>query len=359
MPVARDQSQDPLANHPKYEKVRDINAGAFGFVQLARNKFTHQQVAIKFLPRGSAINKHVAREIVNHSNFCHPHVIQFKEVFLTDDYLAIAMEYAPGGDLFQYVRDHGGLKEEDARWFFQQLIVGLDYCHRMGVVNRDIKLENTLLDSSHIPPLVKITDFGYCKSDKESLPKSKVGTPGYTAPEVISASGRYDGQKADVWSCGVMLYVMLFCAYPFERDEDDADRNGFRKVLERILRVDYHFPKDPKVSKEAEDLIRKILVADPDKRLSVEQIQAHPWYRKGLPANVQRMNEECLRIKPHNHRGYQTIQDIMGIVERANRTEAQIQATHIGEDQVSSMVDDMLADNDDENDEDLEHFYRT
>jgi serine/threonine-protein kinase SRK2 len=72
------------------------------------------------------------------------------------------------------------LQEDDARWFFQQLIVGLDYCHRMGVVNRDIKLENTLLDNSHKPPLVKITDFGYCKSDKESLPKSKVGTPGYT-----------------------------------------------------------------------------------------------------------------------------------------------------------------------------------
>lgn len=138
------------------------------------------------------------------------------QVFLTKDYLAIAMEYAAGGDMFQYVKHRGGLEEVEARWFFQQLIIGMDYCHKMachmppstivmvgciasvcrafllpgrvcshknmslqGVVNRDIKLENTLLDGSK-RPLLKICDFGYSKNDKDSVPKSKVGTPGYT-----------------------------------------------------------------------------------------------------------------------------------------------------------------------------------
>jgi serine/threonine-protein kinase SRK2 len=114
------------------------------------------------------------------------------------------MEYAAGGDMFQYVKARGGLDEGDARWFFQQLLIGIDYCHRMGVVNRDVKLENTLLDGGALP-LVNICDFGYSKNEKDSLPKSSVGTPGYTAPEVLSNARTYDGCAADVWSSGVML----------------------------------------------------------------------------------------------------------------------------------------------------------
>lgn len=105
------------------------------------------------------VTKYVEREIINHRCLVHPHIVQFKEVFLTAHHLGIAMEFASGGDMFEYVVRKNGLREDEARWFFQQLVVGLDYCHRMGVVNRDIKLENTLLDSSP-RPLVKICDFG-------------------------------------------------------------------------------------------------------------------------------------------------------------------------------------------------------
>jgi len=337
------KNRDPLAGNKKYEKVKDLSAGAFGFVQLARNKTSGQLVAIKFLERGpDKVTKHVGREIECHSNFCHPHVVQFKEVFLTPEHLAIAMEYVPGGDMFQHVKRNKGLPEPEARWFFQQLIVGLDYCHKMGVANRDIKLENTLLDGSP-KPLVKITDFGYCKSDQESLPKSKVGTPGYTAPEIISARGSYDGKKADVWSCGVMLYVMLFCEYPFERPEDEHDKYGFQKVLDRILRVDYHIPRSPRVSDECKDLIRRILVADPSQRLTIPQIQEHSWYAKGLPLNVRGMNDECLRLRPHDHPGYQTIPEIKRIVKTAGgRLDA-------GEDEDMDDVIDHALDNDGSN----------
>lgn len=229
--------------------------------------------------------------------------------------------------MFQYVKARGGLDEADARWFFQQLVIGLDYCHRMGVVNRDIKLENTLLDGGS-RPLLKICDFGYSKNEKDSLPKSKVGTPvryeffdifsrffpeeikrrnnslfslslsyntqqGYTAPEVVSNARSYDGRAADVWSSAVMLFVMLFCEYPFERVGDgQGTGNKFAKVLERIQKVDYRFPSNIPVSEDCKDLISKVLVADVGKRLTIEQIQAHPWYKVDLPPGVTSMNEQ-------------------------------------------------------------------
>ena len=263
--------------------------------------------------------QYVEREIVNHSNFVHPHVIQFKEVFLTPTHLAIAMEYAPGGDLFSYVSQRGGLSEDDARWFFQQLVIGLDYCHRLGVVNRDIKLENTLLDGAP-RPLLKICDFGYSKHEADSRPKTKVGTPGYTAPEVVraAASRRYDGRAADVWSAGVMLYTMLFCRYPFERPGDEEDKQrGFQRVLERILRVEYELPASRPVSPACGALLARILVADPASRATVADIMADPWFTAGLPDDAARMNEECLKLRPHDHPGYQTVDAIRAIVREA------------------------------------------
>lgn len=145
-------------------------------------------VAVKFLPRGKTIRQYVIREILNHRSLRHPHVVQFYEVFLTNDYLAIVMEYADQGDLFAFVQVFRSqkmnemkgfvrfqartrLNEETARWFFQQLIFGLDYCHRKGVANRDIKLENVLLAKGNKMPLVKLCDFGYSKhEDWDSAP---------------------------------------------------------------------------------------------------------------------------------------------------------------------------------------------
>lgn len=136
---------DPLQEANRYVKVADLSSGSFGFVQLARHTETNELVAIKFIERGDRVNRYVEAEILNHRMLRHPHVIEFKEVFLTSEYICIVMEYASGGSLFTYVQRAVRLKEAAARWFFQQLIIGLDYCHRRGVVNRDIKLENTLL----------------------------------------------------------------------------------------------------------------------------------------------------------------------------------------------------------------------
>eukprot|EP01023_Acetabularia_acetabulum_P065366 TRINITY_DN8646_c0_g2_i2.p1 TRINITY_DN8646_c0_g2~~TRINITY_DN8646_c0_g2_i2.p1 ORF type:complete len:144 (+),score=28.11 TRINITY_DN8646_c0_g2_i2:350-781(+) len=138
--------KNPLQDVPRWEYLRSLNTGAFGFVELYKDKkdTRNSQVAVKFITRGSKITKYVEREILNHRQLLHPHIIQYKEVFLTDKYLSIVMEYAPGGDMFEYVVKKGGLKEEEARWFFQQLIIAVDYCHRMG-----LKAEETVLP---VPP---------------------------------------------------------------------------------------------------------------------------------------------------------------------------------------------------------------
>ncbi|KAG2451391.1 hypothetical protein HYH02_003992 [Chlamydomonas schloesseri] len=306
---------EPLVGHPRYEKIKDLNSGTFGFVQLARDKLTGETWAVKFIERGDKITKYVEREIINHRCLVHPHIVQFREVFLTPTHLCIVMEYAPGGDMFEYVVKKNGLREDEARWFFQQLIVGLDYCHRMGVVNRDIKLENTLLDSSP-RPLVKICDFGYSKHEKfQSAPGSRVGTPAYLAPEVIlTTKGKtYDGKIADIWSCGVMLYVMLVGAYPFERPEDKHDNQKLQKMIQRILHVDYHIPPHVRASEDCKDLLSKILVADPHKRITIDGIYNHKWYLKGLPPGVREMND---RVQPPPE-GLQSVAEIKQLIEEA------------------------------------------
>lgn len=169
-----------------------------------------------------------------------------------------------------------------ARFFFQQLISGVSYCHSMQVCHRDLKLENTLLDGS-TAPRVKICDFGYSKSSVlHSRPKSTVGTPAYIAPEVLLKK-EYDGKIADVWSCGVTLYVMLVGGYPFE---DPEDPNNIKMTIKKILRARYSIPDYVHLPPDCQDLISKIFVANPASRITVPDIKNHPWFLKNLSAGL-------------------------------------------------------------------------
>jgi len=226
--------EDALFSLPDYTQIKRLGQGNFGVARLYKHNATGDRVAAKFLERGEKIDENVMREILNHKQLQHTHIVQFRGVLLTETHLVILMEYADGGELFQRVCDAGNFTESEARFYFQQLVSGVRYCHRQRVFHRDLKLENALISegADKRRPSLKICDFGYSKSTAyNSAPHTTVGTPAYIAPEVLSRK-EYDGEKADVWSCGVTLYVMLVGAYPFE---DPNDPSNFRESIKRIM----------------------------------------------------------------------------------------------------------------------------
>ncbi|KAG6502947.1 hypothetical protein ZIOFF_035236 [Zingiber officinale] len=266
-----------------------------------------------------SIDDKVVREIVNHRSLRHPNIIQFMEVMLTPTHLVIVMEYAAGGELFERICSTGRFSEDEARYFFQQLICGVSYCHQLQVCHRDLKLENTLLDGSPSPKL-KICDFGYSKSTLlHSQPKSAVGTPAYIAPEIL-AWKEYDGKMADVWSCGVTLYVMLVGAYPFE---DPNDTKNFRKTIERIRAVRYKIPPHVHISPDCKHLLSQIFVANPARRITMQEIKNHIWYLKNLPRELTEAAQAnygylCDSNVPTSSTGcLQSVIEIMQIVKEA------------------------------------------
>ncbi|KAK4766381.1 hypothetical protein SAY87_008023 [Trapa incisa] len=296
----------------RYELVRDIGSGNFGVARLMRDRQTNELVAVKYIERGDKIDENVQREIINHRSLRHPNIIRFREVILTPTHLAIVMEYAAGGELFERICRAGRFNEDEARFFFQQLISGVSYCHAMQICHRDLKLENTLLDGSPTPRL-KICDFGYSKSSLlHSQPKSTVGTPAYIAPEVLLKK-EYDGKIADVWSCGVTLYVMLVGAYPFE---DPDDPKNFRRTIQRILNVQYAIPENVHISPECHHLISRIFVADPAQRINMSEIRNHEWFRKNLPADLMEENMIMSQFQEPDQ-PMQSTEDIMRIISEA------------------------------------------
>ncbi|XAR73431.1 Non-specific serine/threonine protein kinase [Bertholletia excelsa] len=299
----------------RYEILRDIGSGNFGVAKLAKDKRTGELYAVKFIERGRKIDEHVQREIMNHRSLKHPNIIRFKEVLLTPTHLAIVMEYAAGGELFERICNAGRFSEDEARFFFQQLISGVSYCHSMQVCHRDLKLENTLLDGSP-PPRLKICDFGYSKSSVlHSQPKSTVGTPAYIAPEVLSRK-EYDGKIADVWSCGVTLYVMLVGAYPFE---DPDDPRNFKKTITRILSVQYSIPDYVRVSMDCRHLLSRIFAANPEKRITIPEIKKHAWFLKNLPIEFTEGEEASLQMKGADDGLTQSMEEVLAIIQEARK----------------------------------------
>ena len=241
-----------------------------------------------------------------------PHPLSAAQVLLTPTHLAIVMDYCSGGELFERICAKGPFSEQEARFFFRQLIAGVAYIHSQSVAHRDLKLENALLDGGPNPAL-KICDFGYSKSSLlHSAAKTTVGTPAYIAPEVLQRSAGYDGRAADVWSCGVTLFVMLAGVYPFE---DPSDPRNFRKTMTRILSRTYAFPPGLAVSPEVQDLMSRIFVVQPELRLGVEGIAAHAWFRGGSipPADL----EALARGVPEPAGGMQSVEEVLSVVREA------------------------------------------
>ena len=183
------------------------------------------------------------------------------------------MEYVSGGELFHYIDEQGRLDEKEVVWLLRQLVAALVYCHRINIHHRDLKPENILLDQEAL--ILKIVDFGMAAlQPKNRLLSTPCGSPYYASPEVLQ--GRpYDGGQADVWSVGVILFVMLTGYPPFSLP---ADENNIRKLYKTIINVEYKIPDE--LSREAKDLIKRILVRDPKKRISITAIWNHPFLHK-------------------------------------------------------------------------------
>ncbi|KAK7351351.1 hypothetical protein VNO77_10732 [Canavalia gladiata] len=261
----------------KYEMGRLLGKGTFAKVYYGKQISSGESVAIKVINKDQVkkegMMEQIKREISVMRLVRHPNVVELKEVMATKTKIFFVMEYVRGGELFAKV-SKGKLSEDLARKYFQQLISAVDYCHSRGVSHRDLKPENLLLDHNEN---LKISDFGLSALPEQlrydGLLHTQCGTPAYVAPEVLRKKG-YDGSKADIWSCGVVLYVLLAGFLPFQ------DEN-LMTMYNKVLRAEFQFP--PWFSTESRRLISKILVADPAKRTGIPAITRVTWFRKGLP----------------------------------------------------------------------------
>ena len=256
----------------------------------AENVETKEQVAIKLITLGDRFYpKYVEREILNHRALVHPHIVSFKEVFLTRSHLAIVMEFVGGGTLQGWVERHGRLPEWQCRCFFQQLILALHYSHKsLGISHRDIKLGNVLLNDKYQVPILKLCDFGYSKdySPVGSLPKTRVGTAAYISPEVAGASAgkaAYDSEKADVWSSAVTLYCMLAGRYPFMNGHKAPDLYQIKSLKDKQVDDALNVLSEYGVSNECKVLLKHTLRVNPNKRYGLDDIMRNPWYQEFLP----------------------------------------------------------------------------
>ncbi|KAL6712761.1 Protein kinase [Lecanora helva] len=291
--VTAQQAASPAAKLPTdrrtaqriglYDVKKTLGEGSFGKVKLATHRVSGQEVALKIISRKKLISKDMAgrveREIQYLQLLRHPHIIKLYTVITTPTDIIMVLEYA-GGELFDYLVKHGKMSEVKARRFFQQIVCAVEYCHRHKIVHRDLKPENLLLDTELN---VKIADFGLSNimTDGNFL-KTSCGSPNYAAPEVISGK-LYAGPEVDVWSCGVILYVLLVGRLPFDDEYIPA-------LFKKISSGTYSTP--PFVSSGARHIIHKMLKVSPIQRITIQDIRQDPWFNEDLADYLKQPVEE-------------------------------------------------------------------
>ncbi|KAK5069268.1 hypothetical protein LTR64_008438 [Lithohypha guttulata] len=288
-----------------------LGEGEFGKVKLGWKKDGSSQVAIKLIRRESVATNptrlpKIYREISILRELQHPNIVQLHEMVETERHIGIILEYASGGELFDYILNQRYLKDPSARRLFAQLVSGVGYLHKKGIVHRDLKLENLLLDQNKN---IIITDFGFAntfdaKDDlspeieynlankdfvkkykldrlnekgyrKGDLMQTSCGSPCYAAPELVVSDSLYTGRKVDVWSCGVILYAMLAGYLPFDDDPANPEGDNINLLYKYITSTPLTFPEY--VTPHARDLLRRILVPDPRKRADLFEVARHSW----------------------------------------------------------------------------------
>ncbi|XP_013999294.1 MAP/microtubule affinity-regulating kinase 3 isoform X8 [Salmo salar] len=255
-----------------YRLLKTIGKGNFAKVKLARHILTGREVAIKIIDKTqlnpTSLQK-LFREVRIMKILNHPNIVKLFEVIETEKTLYLVMEYASGGEVFDYLVAHGRMKEKEARAKFRQIVSAVQYCHQKHIVHRDLKAENLLLDADMN---IKIADFGF---SNEFVMGSKLdtfcGSPPYAAPELFQGK-KYDGPEVDVWSLGVILYTLVSGSLPF-------DGQNLKELRERVLRGKYRIPFY--MSTDCENLLKRFLVLNPAKRGTLEQIMKDRWINAG------------------------------------------------------------------------------
>ncbi|KAJ8258824.1 hypothetical protein COCON_G00178360 [Conger conger] len=255
----------------RYEFLETLGKGTYGKVKKAVER-SGRMVAIKSIRKEKIKDEqdlvHIRREIEIMSSLNHPHIINIYEVFENKHKIVIVMEYASRGDLYDYICEQQKLSEHEARHFFRQIVSAVHYCHRNGIVHRDLKLENILLDGQGN---VKIADFGLSNLYRgDEFLQTFCGSPLYASPEIVN--GRpYKGPEVDSWSLGVLLYTLVHGAMPF-------DGQDYRNLIRQISSGDYRKPTKPS---DACGLIRWMLMVNPERRATLEEIGRHWWLNWG------------------------------------------------------------------------------
>ncbi|TKY88549.1 hypothetical protein EX895_002538 [Sporisorium graminicola] len=303
IPITSPAALSYFAAHPRRQQVhfgnylllQTLGEGEFGKVKLGVHKEWGEEVAVKLIKRDKVATEaaplnlddtankdpakmtKVEREIQVLKDVRHPNIVRLYEVIESDRYIGIVLEYASGGELFDHILAHKYLKEEHACRLFAQLISGVSYLHQKKIVHRDLKLENLLLDRNRN---VIITDFGFANNfedKRDDLMATSCGSPCYAAPELVVQDGLYAGSAVDVWSCGVILYAMLAGYLPFDDDPANPDGDNINLLYKYILATPLSFPEY--ITAQPRDLLSKMLVPDPTRRATLEQVMQHSWLR--------------------------------------------------------------------------------
>ncbi|KAJ3033404.1 hypothetical protein HDV00_006370 [Rhizophlyctis rosea] len=282
-----------------YKIGKTIGQGTYGKVRMGINTTTDEKVAIKLIEKSQIQSpKQVARlqrEIRFLKLLHHPHIVKVHEVIETTDFIYIMMEYAAGGELFDYIVMAKRVKEREAREFFRQVLSAVDYCHKNAVIHRDLKPENLLLDDRKI---IKIIDFGFGNNfTSEGLLDTFCGSPFYAAPEMILGK-KYEGPEVDMWSLGVILFALLCGHLPFD---DDNMKELYKKIASGSYTCpDYLMPskfrriegQEPYSAfgnhsttlktTDARHLIGRLITVDPKERATLPEVLAHPWVNENF-----------------------------------------------------------------------------
>ena len=262
-----------------YKRLKFLGEGSYASVYCVQNRLTDSKRAMKVINKTSNCSTEDEKEIRNEINILrtldHPNILKIFEFYSSKESYSIITELCEGGELFNEIVDKGPFNEEYSAYVMLQIFSAINYCHGMKIVHRDLKPENILIvdrDKNDMPR-VKIADFGTSKMfEKGAVQRKLVGSSYYIAPEVLKK--HYD-EKCDIWSCGVIMYILLSGRPPFAGDND-------KEIMDKVAIGKYDLETSPfdKLSKSGKDLIRKLLVMEPSKRISAQEALAHPWFKE-------------------------------------------------------------------------------